>query len=207
MVSDHHTTEKTNNSVSFFFCTHANTQHTKNTLPHTHKHTHPQPVHTDRHKQRQTCLLIRFCVSSIIQHSAHRHRLKEDIKHVRGPHLEITRTLPVFKMQRWELKIDLGWLSLFKFLKYTNYNHWPFAFSTPQSMGLHLSLSLSLSLPKTLTKKRMMKERRRAEIASSIPASLLSLYTVWSGTFDHGAKNNNNVICQSTVCVRPLTDH
>lgn len=101
-------------------------------------HTHRErekPVHTERHKQRQTCRLIQLRVSSIIQHSAHRHRLKQGIKHARGPHLEIMRTLPVFKMQCWEVKIDLGWFSLPSFSKYTNKNHQPFTFSTPQIMG------------------------------------------------------------------------
>lgn len=72
-------------------------------------------VHIERHEQRQTCRLIHLRVSSIIQHSAHRHRLKEGIKHARGPHLEITRTLPVFKMQCSEVKIDLGWFSPLSF--------------------------------------------------------------------------------------------
>lgn len=55
--------------------------------------------------------LIQLCISSIIHYSAHRHRLKEDINHAQGLHLEITRTRSVFKMQRSQVKIDLGWYS------------------------------------------------------------------------------------------------
>lgn len=121
--------EKEQLTLCTFFLMHTNV-YTHNTwqthyyrLSTTHTHAHSQReklVHTERHKQRQTCRLIQLRVSSIIQHSAHRHRLKDGIKHAQGPHLEITRTLPVFKMQCWEVKIDLGWLSQLRFFKYTN---------------------------------------------------------------------------------------
>lgn len=121
----------------------------------THTHTHSQReklVHTERHKQRQTCRLIQLRVSSIIQHSAHRHRLKDGIKHARGPHLEITRTLPVFKMRCWEVKIDLGWLSLLRFFKYTNKNCPAFCFFLLTNHGF--------VDPSDISQNQMIEERR-----------------------------------------------
>lgn len=75
-------------------------------------HAQTEKLCIQRGANRGRLSLWSLWVSSIIQHSAHRHRLKDHIKHARGPHLEITRTLPVFKMQCWEVKIDSGWFSL-----------------------------------------------------------------------------------------------
>lgn len=82
----------------------------------THRHSQPsaaekEPARTETQTEADS-RLIQLRISSIIQHFAHRHCLKEGIKHARGPHLEITRTLPAFKMLCSEVKIDLGWYLL-----------------------------------------------------------------------------------------------